>query len=141
MEPARFRSNVLGDGGGEGNHVVPDFRFDRVNAGHVNFAALADSFGGGGGNDAVLGERFAGGGFHFEPHLIFVFVAPDAAHFGAGITCDQANPPQVDSYFIVWRILSTCEEGTLHDEHRDNRPIHRAAGGGNGAAAAAIRRN
>ena len=93
VEPAGFRADVLGDGGGEGDDVVADFGFDLVDAGDVDFAALADGLGGLGGDDAVFGEGLAGGGFDFEPHAVLVFVAPDAAHFGAGITCDQANPP------------------------------------------------
>ena len=49
VEPARgYRvCDVLGDGGGEGDDVVADFRFDLVDAGDGEVALVADGVGGG----------------------------------------------------------------------------------------------
>ena len=41
------------------------------------------------GNDAGLGQSLGGGDFDVQPGAETVFVAPDAAHLGAGITWDH----------------------------------------------------
>jgi hypothetical protein len=45
-----------------------------------------------------------GGGFYGEPAAIFVFVGPDAAHFGASVAGDQSKA-LLRSAGKVWRYL------------------------------------
>ncbi len=89
MQPARFRADLLGDRGGEGDDIVADFRLNLLNAGDVDGAAIADGFGGLGRNDAEFRERFGGGGLDLEPHAVFILFRPDAAHLGASVAVDH----------------------------------------------------
>ena len=89
MQPARLRADLFGDRRGEGDDVVLHLGFDLVDARHVEAALFADGLGGRLRNDAGLGQRFGGGDFHLQPGAELVFVTPDAAHLGAGITSDQ----------------------------------------------------
>ena len=43
------------------------------------------------GHDAGLGQGFGRGDFDVQPGAKVVLVTPDAAHLGAGITCDQRS--------------------------------------------------
>ncbi len=93
VEPAGLASgsgDVLGDGGGEGDDVVADFGFDRVDAVDGEAALVADGVGGGlrgrgrlrrGPGEAAVST--------LEPAAVFVLVGPDAAHGGAGVAGDQ----------------------------------------------------
>ncbi len=76
----------FGDGGGEGDDVVLDFALDFGDAGDVEAGVGAEQAGGLGGDHAEFGQRFGSGQLDFEPLLEFVLVAPDAAHFGAGVS-------------------------------------------------------
>ena len=93
MQPARGFG--IGDrflhGDGERDHVVTNFGFDFVDARDVHARAFAQLRGGFARNDAGFGERFGGGELDFQPLLESVFLAPDAAHFRAGVSCDQAR--------------------------------------------------
>ena len=91
MQPARRFGIAHGflHGDGEGDHVVPDFRFDLVDARHVHARALAQFARGFLRDDAGFGERFRGGQLDVEPLLEFVFLAPDAAHLRTRVACDQ----------------------------------------------------
>ena len=77
-------------GDGEGDHVMADFGFDFVDARDVNAGAFAQFRGGFARHDACFGERFRGGQLDVQPLLELVFFAPDAAHFRARVSCDQA---------------------------------------------------
>ena len=77
---------LLGHGGGEGDHVVLDLALDLLDAGDVETGVRAQQARGFGGHHAKLGQGFGGRQLHFQPLLELVLVAPDAAHFGAGVS-------------------------------------------------------
>ena len=65
------------------------FALDFVNARDVESGVRAQGARGVRGNFAGLGQGFARGQFHCQPLLEAVFVAEDAAHFGAGVAGDH----------------------------------------------------
>jgi len=73
------------DGHGEGDDVVLDAGFELVDALGVDFGFRAKHGGGVFGDEAGFGESVGGGEFDVEPALVFVGVAPDAAHIFAGV--------------------------------------------------------
>ena len=77
---------------GECDDVVFYARFQFVDARGVDFGAGANCGSGLLRNFARFRERFRGSQLDFEPLGVFVSVAPDAAHFFAGIAWNQANP-------------------------------------------------
>ena len=91
MQPARFRADFFGDGGGEGDDVVLHFGFDLVDAVEVEVALFADGDGRRLRNQSGFGQGFGGRQFDFKPGAELVLVAPDMPHFGPGITCDQGG--------------------------------------------------
>ena len=91
MEPASVRANDFGDGCGEGDDVVLDLGLDLKNTINVEVGALADGLGGFLGHDAGGSQRFGGGNLHGQPGAKTVFVAPNAAHLGPGITWNHGT--------------------------------------------------
>ncbi len=71
-----------------------DLGLDLLDAVDVEVSAGADGLGGRVGDDAGFGQDLGGGGFDLQPHAVFVFVTPDAAHRRAGVTSDQPKPPE-----------------------------------------------
>jgi hypothetical protein len=71
---------------GESDHVMLHARFEFVDARHIHFRAAAQKGGSFFGNLPGLGKGVRGGKLNIEPLLVTVSVAPDAAHFFAGIT-------------------------------------------------------
>ena len=92
VKPAGFGADDLRHRGGEGDHVVPDFGFDFVDALQVEVGALADGLGRVFWDHAGVGQGFGGGDFDGKPGAEAVFVAPDAAHIRAGIAWDHGCP-------------------------------------------------
>jgi hypothetical protein len=91
VEPARLGADEFGDGGVEGDDVVPDFGFDFLDAFQLEVGAVADGTGSLFGDPSRFGESFCGGEFDFEPGAEAVFFVPDAADFGTGIAVDQVG--------------------------------------------------
>src|SRR5262249_9384450 len=89
VQPPRLRANLFRNRGGKGDYVVLYFAFDFTNALDVEVAKLSNRLSGLLRNQAGFRQRETGGGFHLEPTAELVFVAPDAAHFRAGVTRDQ----------------------------------------------------
>ena len=96
VQPARRLGIADGflHGDGERDHVVPDLRFDLVDARHVDARAFAELRGGLARHGARFGERFRGGQLDLEPLLEFIFFAPDAAHLQTRVPCDQIRLPE-----------------------------------------------
>ena len=90
VKPARRRADLLGHGGGEGNHVVLGRLLDLFDARDVEGAALADVARRLRRNDAGGGHRLGGGGLDEQPGLVPALVAPDAPHLGVGVSWDHA---------------------------------------------------
>ena len=89
VEPAGIGADDFGDRGGEGDDVVADLGFDFVDALDAGSRRARGWPGGVFGDQAGFGEGFGGGDFDGEPGAEAVFVAPDAAHLGAGIAGDH----------------------------------------------------
>jgi len=68
---------------------VANFGFDFVDARDIYASALAQFRGGLARHHACFSEGFARGQLDFQPLLKAILFAPDAAHFRAGVTCDQ----------------------------------------------------
>ncbi len=96
MHPARGGSDLLGDGGREGDHVVLGDLFDLLDAADVEGAALADVACGLRRNDAGGSHGFGGRGLHQQPGLVPTLVAPDPAHFRMCVALDHQKflPPR-----------------------------------------------
>ena len=94
VQPAR-RGGIadrFADVHGERDHVVLHARFDFVDARDVDFGLSSRKVCSGVlRHEAGFGERFRRGQLDLEPLGVFVGVAPDAAHFLAGITWNQFN--------------------------------------------------
>jgi hypothetical protein len=94
VKPAGVWSDDLGNGRGEGNDVVADFRFDLVDTLNPEVGALFDCFGGVFRNQAGFSQGFGGCDFDGKPGAEAVFVAPDAGHFRPGIARDHGRAPR-----------------------------------------------
>jgi hypothetical protein len=90
-EPLIFQ--VFCNGRGKGDHIVLNFGFDFLDAGHGEGALGGDGLCSVSGDDAVFGQNRAGSGLDLEPAAVFGFFGPDAAHGGAGIAVDQRWTP------------------------------------------------
>ena len=86
MQPPRGRPDFLGNRRREGDHVVLRGLLDFLDAGDVECAALANLSGGIGRHDPGGGHRFGRRDFDQQPGLVPTLVAPDAAHFGVGVS-------------------------------------------------------
>ena len=92
MHEARFRPDDLRQMRQEGDDVVFDLRFDRVDAGDVELGGLAffpDFLRRFFRNDAELGHGLGGVSLDFEPDAEFRFRRPDRHHVGAGIAVNR----------------------------------------------------
>ena len=89
MQPARRRSDLLGDGGREGDDVVLGGLLDLFDARDVEAAALADVARRLGRNDAGGRHRFGGGGLDQQPGLVAALVAPDPPHLRVGVASES----------------------------------------------------
>ena len=91
MQVARFRPDMLGDGGEEGDDVVLHLPFDGVDPLDVEAAALF------GGLRRRLGDKpqprhgLGGIDLDLEPDAEFGFRLPDAGHLGAAVAGDHAG--------------------------------------------------
>ena len=91
VQPAR-RGRIadrFADVHGERDHVVLHARFDFVDARDIDFRVRANRRGRFFRHFAGFRQRFRGGQLHFQPLGVFVGVAPDAAHFFAGVAWNQ----------------------------------------------------
>ena len=86
MQPARRRTDVLGDGRGEGDDVVMGDLLDRVDALDVERRLRAQLARRVGWHDAGLGHDVGRRQFHREPAFEAALLGPDRAHRGVGIT-------------------------------------------------------
>ena len=91
VQPAGRRADLLGHRGGEGNDVVLGDSFDFVDARDVEGALRPQVACGLGRNNAGLGHGFGGGNLDREPGFVPALVAPDATHFGIGVTSDHSS--------------------------------------------------
>ncbi len=91
MKPACMRANNLGHRRGEGNHIVAYLGLDLPDALHGEIGALANRVRRLFRHHTRLSQSFGSGDFHGQPGTKAVFVAPDAAHFRAGIARDQGG--------------------------------------------------
>ena len=81
----------FGHCGGEGDDIVADLGLDLLDALNTKIGALADCAGRLFGHHAGLGQSLGGGYFDGQPGAEAILVAPDAAHFRAGITRNQGG--------------------------------------------------
>ncbi len=129
---------MLGDGRGEGDDVVLRDLLDRLDAGDVERAALADVARGLGRNDPGARHRVGGGCLDLQPGLVFPLVAPDATHLRIGVPRD--HPDCVNSTCVmlarharpsrrVTRPRTTCPPGdgyaVAHGRSSQPQPLAR----------------
>src|SRR5258708_6029766 len=112
MQPAR-RIGVgdrFADVHGERDDVVFYAGFDFIDAGGIDFRAGTTRGGGVFGHLAGFRERFRGGQLHFQPFGVFAGIAPDAAHFFAGVAWNQGTLPLCmrDKSFVMIRYFGVC---------------------------------
>ena len=93
MKPAGVRPDDFSHGGGEGDDIVADFRFDLGNPVQVEVSPLANGPGSVLRHHAGFGQSFRGRDFDRQPGAKAILIAPDAAHVRAGIAWDQACLP------------------------------------------------
>jgi hypothetical protein len=109
VQPARLGPNLFADGGGEGNHVMANFRLNLLNAVDINAAALANGARRLCRNDAKFGQGLRGSGFDLQPHAVLVFFRPDVAHGRARVACDHGRDPcRVTAWVAGELLLSGC---------------------------------
>lgn len=77
--------NAFGYACSESNDIVADFPLDFEDAFDGEGGVLPEEAGSLLGDFTAFGEDFGGGEFDLEPLLEAVLVAPDSAHFGAGV--------------------------------------------------------
>src|SRR5262249_51416890 len=85
MEPSSLRTNLFAYSGGKGDHVMLYFAFDFVDSLDLKVAQFGNCFGSLLGNNAGFRQSQAGCDFHLKPAAKLIFIAPDSAHFRAGI--------------------------------------------------------
>ena len=95
VKPAGVRADDFGHGGGEGDDIVANFRFDFGNPVQIEVSPLANGAGGILRHHAGFGQCFRGRDFDRQPGTEAILVAPDAAHVGAGVAWDQGVSPAV----------------------------------------------
>jgi len=89
MQEARFRADMFGDIGQEGDDVVLRLLLDLVDPVGVERAALPDRLGRFLGYGAQFGHRIAGMGLDLEPDPVTVPRFPDVGHLGPAIARDH----------------------------------------------------
>jgi hypothetical protein len=82
---------MLGHRRGEGDYIVLGCLLDFFDAGDVEGAAFTDVPGGFRGNDSGARHRVGCGDLDVQPGFVLPLVAPDATHFGMGITGDHVS--------------------------------------------------
>jgi hypothetical protein len=100
VDVAAVGSHGLGEPGQEGDHIVPGFRLDGVNAVEVGLrdacdlraAAGADGGCGLGGDCAELRHGLGGEGLDLEPDAVTVPWLPDGGHGRTGVARNHAMP-------------------------------------------------
>src|SRR5687768_16915955 len=92
MHEARLRPHMLGEGGKEGDDVVPRLALDLVDARHVETAPLPDGLAPLLGDEPELGHRIASMRLDLEPDAEPVLRLPDADHFWAAVARDHGRP-------------------------------------------------
>ena len=93
MKPARVRPHDFGHGGGEGDDIVADFRFDLGNPVQVEISPLTNGPGSVLRHHAGFSQSLRGRDFDRQPGAKAILIAPDAAHVRAGIAWDQSVSP------------------------------------------------
>src|SRR5579872_4760587 len=89
MEPACSRTDDLGYGGGERNHVMAHFLLDLVDTFEVEVGTFSQNAGSLFRHETCFGKCFCSCQFDFQPVAESVVFTPNAAHFRAGITWNQ----------------------------------------------------
>ena len=147
MHEARFRADDLGEMRQEGDDVVLDLGFDRVDARDVELGGLAlvpDRLGGVLRDDAELGHGVGGMRLDLEPDAELRLRRPDRRHLGAGVARDHRQPcrhSDVSSAGLVpeiqldWHGSSLIRVGR-HKPGHDRKATHAASPR---ASAAALR--
>jgi hypothetical protein len=94
MQPARRRriTDGFANGHGERDDVVLYMGFDFIDARGVDLGARSQGHGRFFRHKARFGQRIGRGKLDLKPLGVLVDVAPDAAHFRAGVSSDQAGP-------------------------------------------------
>jgi hypothetical protein len=92
VEPAGRGPDNLRHRGREGDHVVLRRFFNLVDAGDVECALVFEVSCRFGRHDPGGGHGFCRGYFHLKPRLVSALLAPDATHFGVGVTGDHREP-------------------------------------------------
>ncbi len=103
VQPPRLGADVLGDGLGERDDVVPGDLLDCLDPRHVERAPLADGARRPGRDEAGLGHRLRGGDLDAQPGCVAVLVAPDPAHGRVCVSRDHdatcSSPPDTVNPF------------------------------------------
>src|SRR5436309_14009885 len=91
MEPARFRAHDLSDSRRKSDNIMAHFGFDLIDPLQPEVRPLADSFGSLFRDPASFGQGFSGGDLNRQPGAKAVLIAPNAAHFRAGVAWNQVR--------------------------------------------------
>ena len=89
VQPARRRTGLLGDRGGERNDVVLGRLFDLLDTRDIERRAGTQLTGSVGGDDAGLSHRVGRGKLHFEPRFVATLLAPDRPHLRVCVSPDH----------------------------------------------------
>ncbi len=91
VEPARMRADDFRHRGSKCDHVVAHLGLNFLDALQVEVGALANGFGRVFRHNAGLGEGLGRRDLNRQPGAKAVFIAPDAAHFRAGIAWNHLS--------------------------------------------------
>ena len=94
MEEARRRTDFLGDGGRERDHVVLGRPFDLFDAADVESGFRPQFPRGVDRHEAGVGHRVGRRELNVEPRLVAALLAPNRAHVRVCITGDHRAPPE-----------------------------------------------
>src|SRR3989441_7298039 len=91
VEPARLRAHNLSDSRSEGDYIMAHFGFDLIDPLEPEVRPLANSFGSLFRHHASFGQSVRGGDLNRQPGAKAVLIAPNAAHFRAGVAWNQVR--------------------------------------------------
>ena len=91
VQPARLGTDLLGHRRGKGDDVMLDLGLDGLDARELEIALLADGASCRLRHQSGFGQSLGGGHLNLQPGAELVFIAPDAAHLRARISCESRH--------------------------------------------------
>ena len=113
MQPACVGTNFFRNRGGEGYYVMLHLGLHFLDAFQIEVAAFGNGLGGSLRHNPSLGQGETGGNLHLQPAPVFISIAPDAAHFRAGITRNHR----------ILRISRNRDDKCWQASHATNVPV------------------